>query len=123
MSCRFPASGPAGVRLAGFQAQLGAGQAVGGGGKEARAKPALADGAPGRIRAGRTQQHAHAETGEIARVAPDIKPERRRSGETDALHQVGELTQPVAPGVGRRGLIGLEHPPFTNGRRIGHRAG
>ena len=120
---QVPGRGPTGVRLFGFQAQLGAGQSVGGSGIEARAKPPQADGAPGGIRAGRAQQHAHAEAGEIARVAPDIKPEGRRSGEAYPLHQVGELTQPVAPGVGRRGLIGLQHPPFTNGGCIGHRAG
>ena len=111
------------MRLAGFQAQLGAGQPVGRGREEPGAKPALADRAPGRVRAGRAQQHANAEAREIARVAPDIQPELRRGGEMDAFQRVGELAEPVAPGAGGRGLLGLKQLPFTNGGRVGHRAG
>ena len=36
---------------------------------------------------------------------------------------VRELAEPVAPGAGRRGLLGLEQLPFANGGGIGDRAG
>ena len=120
---QVPCGGPASGRLARFEAQLGARQAVGGGGKEPCAKPTLVERAPGRLRAWRAHQHANAEARRTARVAPHINPERWRSGEADAFQRVGEVAEPVAPRAGGPGLLRLEQLPITDGGRIGHRAG